>query len=360
MKSSFIVGRQVSSLQTQALQYVLRYQLKYLPVTYLGVPLYKQNRKACLFDSIISRLRDMLPSWAMANLSHGGRLALIQSVLQATPLHLLQVIHPPKSVLTTIERIFNGFFWGSYNGRRHIHWSSWSKACFLVAEGGLGVRSLADYVRAFSMKLWWRFRSKSSLWSEYLHGHYCRNLHLTIAPYNRNHSPIWYRLCRIRDVAGPFLFWTLGEGSVSFWHDSEASKPAHAQGYLYCGAAGQGDKIAWTGSSAGVFSTKSAWEAIRQASPRRAATGRCSRALRASDSNRYDELVNLIGTEGSVDLITVAQAVHWFDLPRFYSVASHLLRKPTGVVTVWGYGIMNVNPTFDAAVKHWFQSTLPY
>ncbi|KAL0332596.1 UNVERIFIED_CONTAM: putative methyltransferase DDB [Sesamum calycinum] len=45
-----------------------------------------------------------------------------------------------------------------------------------------------------------------------------------------------------------------------------------------------------------------------------------------------DELVNLIGTEGSVDLITVAQAVHWFDLPRFYSVASRLLRKPTGVV----------------------------
>ncbi|KAL0307703.1 UNVERIFIED_CONTAM: putative methyltransferase DDB [Sesamum calycinum] len=85
-----------------------------------------------------------------------------------------------------------------------------------------------------------------------------------------------------------------------------------------------------------------------------------SRALRASDSNRYDELVNLIGTEGSVDLITVAQVVHWFDLPRFYSIASRLLWKPTGVVIVWGYGIMNVNPTFDAAVKYWFESTLPY
>ncbi|KAL0315011.1 UNVERIFIED_CONTAM: hypothetical protein Scaly_2898700 [Sesamum calycinum] len=80
----------------------------------------------------------------MTNLSHGGRLALIRSVLQTTPLHLLQVIHLPKSVLTTIERIFNGFFWGSYNGRRHIHWSFWAKACFLVADGGFGVRSLAD------------------------------------------------------------------------------------------------------------------------------------------------------------------------------------------------------------------------
>ncbi|KAL0329357.1 UNVERIFIED_CONTAM: hypothetical protein Sradi_4922400 [Sesamum radiatum] len=81
-KSSFIVGCQASSLQTQAVQDVLAYQLKHLPVTYLGVPLYKENIKACLFDSIISRLRDMLQGWAMTNLSHGGRLALIQSVLR--------------------------------------------------------------------------------------------------------------------------------------------------------------------------------------------------------------------------------------------------------------------------------------
>ncbi|KAL0295554.1 UNVERIFIED_CONTAM: putative ribonuclease H protein [Sesamum angustifolium] len=305
-KSSFIVGRQASSLQTQAVQDVLGYQLKHLPITYLGVPLYKGNRKACLFDPIISRLRDLLQGWAMRNLSHGGRLALIRSVLQATPLHLLQVIHPPKSVLITIERIFNGFFWGSYNGRKHIHWSSWAKACFPVAEGGLGVRSLADYVRAFSMKLWWRFRGKSSLWSEYLHGRYCRNLHPTIVPYNRNHSSVWHRLCRIRDVAEPFIFWTLGEGSVSFWHDNWfGEKPlaqlVHRDTYtmesvhyywhegewnvprilrvipmpfaqIICQipiAAGQGDRIVWTESSTGDFSTKSAWEAIRQASPRR-------------------------------------------------------------------------------------------
>ncbi|KAK4409351.1 hypothetical protein Sango_0008100 [Sesamum angolense] len=152
----------------------------------------------------------------MTNLSHGGRLTLIRSVLQANSLHLLKVIYPPKLVLTTIERIFNGFFWGSYNRHKHIHWSSCVKACFLVAKGGLGVRSLADYVRAFFMKLWWRFWGKSSLWSEYLHGRYCRNLHPTIVPYNRNHSPVWHRLYHIRDVVEPFLFWTLGEGSVSF------------------------------------------------------------------------------------------------------------------------------------------------
>ncbi|KAL0283459.1 UNVERIFIED_CONTAM: hypothetical protein Sangu_2888800 [Sesamum angustifolium] len=191
----------------------------------------------------------------MRNLSHGGRLALIRSVLQATPLHLVQVIHPPKSVLITIERIFNGFFLGSYNGRKHIHWSSWAKACFSMAEGGLGVRSLADYVRAFSMKLWWRFRGKSSLWSEYLHGRYCR---------------ICTRLLCLIIVIIP----RFGIASVVFemWPNLLSSGPWVK---IICQipiAAGQGDRIVWTESSMGDFSTKSAWEAIRQASPTAAAT----------------------------------------------------------------------------------------
>ncbi|KAL0410830.1 UNVERIFIED_CONTAM: hypothetical protein Slati_3672700 [Sesamum latifolium] len=46
--------------------------------------------KACLFDPIIAWILGLLQGWAMMNLSHGGRLTLIKSMLQATPLHLLQ------------------------------------------------------------------------------------------------------------------------------------------------------------------------------------------------------------------------------------------------------------------------------
>ncbi|KAL2528311.1 S-adenosyl-L-methionine-dependent methyltransferase superfamily protein [Forsythia ovata] len=73
-----------------------------------------------------------------------------------------------------------------------------------------------------------------------------------------------------------------------------------------------------------------------------------------------DELVTLIGGEGTVDLITVATAVHWFDLPRFYSVVTLLLRKPGGVLALWSYKNIKVSPTFDAAGLRWFQTTLPY
>ncbi|KAK9997003.1 hypothetical protein SO802_021689 [Lithocarpus litseifolius] len=41
-----------------------------------------------------------------------------------------------------------------------------------------------------------------------------------------------------------------------------------------------------------------------------------------------DELVTQIGGENSVDLVTVAEAVHWFELPKFYSIVTRLLRNP--------------------------------
>ncbi|KAM7274918.1 hypothetical protein ACFE04_016784 [Oxalis oulophora] len=50
-----------------------------------------------------------------------------------------------------------------------------------------------------------------------------------------------------------------------------------------------------------------------------------------------DDLLALLGGENSLDLITVAQAIHWFDLPNFYSLANRLLRKPGGIIAVWCY-----------------------
>ena len=43
----------------------------------------------------------------------------------------------------------------------------------------------------------------------------------------------------------------------------------------------------------------------------------------------------------SVALVTVAQALHWFDLERFYAEVRRVLR-PEGVLAVWAYGINEV------------------
>lgn len=47
----------------------------------------------------------------------------------------------------------------------------------------------------------------------------------------------------------------------------------------------------------------------------------------------------------SVDLVTAAQALHWFDAPAFFAEAKRVL-KPDGAIAVWGYGdpILDTSP----------------
>ncbi|TQD70475.1 hypothetical protein C1H46_043991 [Malus baccata] len=73
-----------------------------------------------------------------------------------------------------------------------------------------------------------------------------------------------------------------------------------------------------------------------------------------------DELIALIGGENSADLVTVAQAMHWFVLPKFYNLVSRLLRKPGGVLAVWCYNDIEVCPEFDPIMKRFHDTTLPF
>lgn len=55
----------------------------------------------------------------------------------------------------------------------------------------------------------------------------------------------------------------------------------------------------------------------------------------------------------SFDLITVAQALHWFDLPLFFTECQRLL-KPRGIVAVWSYDILRVTPEIDQITDHFY------
>jgi ubiquinone/menaquinone biosynthesis C-methylase UbiE len=59
----------------------------------------------------------------------------------------------------------------------------------------------------------------------------------------------------------------------------------------------------------------------------------------------------------SVDLITVAQALHWFNLPRFYDEVARVL-VPGGVLAVWTYGLLSITPEIDALMLSFYKDTL--
>lgn len=60
------------------------------------------------------------------------------------------------------------------------------------------------------------------------------------------------------------------------------------------------------------------------------------------------------------DLVTVGQALHWFNIPAFCNEVRRVL-KPGGVIAVWGYSLLNVDPEIDVHVNHFYTSVVgPY
>ena len=59
----------------------------------------------------------------------------------------------------------------------------------------------------------------------------------------------------------------------------------------------------------------------------------------------------------TVDLVTVAQALHWFDLNRFYAETRRVL-KARGVIAVWSYNLLEITPAIDAVVNYYYDDVV--
>jgi len=64
---------------------------------------------------------------------------------------------------------------------------------------------------------------------------------------------------------------------------------------------------------------------------------------------------------GSASLVTVAQALHWFDTPAFFAEVRRVL-GPRGVIAVWSYGLLTLHDdVLDEIVRRFHGETMgPY
>ncbi|HYW09189.1 MAG TPA: class I SAM-dependent methyltransferase [Longimicrobium sp.] len=99
---------------------------------------------------------------------------------------------------------------------------------------------------------------------------------------------------------------------------------------------------------ASVLATDASAEQIRHARPDPRVEYRVARAEEPGIAS------------GSVALVTVAQAAHWFHLPDFYEAARAAL-APGGIIALWGYGDLRVDDEVDAVVIPFSEGTVgPY
>ena len=64
--------------------------------------------------------------------------------------------------------------------------------------------------------------------------------------------------------------------------------------------------------------------------------------------------------DSSVDLVTVAVAIHWFNFDEFYREVKRVL-KPNGILAAWTYNAVEISPEIDSLVWHYYRDIVgPY
>lgn len=62
-------------------------------------------------------------------------------------------------------------------------------------------------------------------------------------------------------------------------------------------------------------------------------------------------------SDQSIDLITAAQAFHWFDANRFFNECRRVL-KPSGALAFWCYGLARISPEIDDLIYQLYEGIL--
>lgn len=63
---------------------------------------------------------------------------------------------------------------------------------------------------------------------------------------------------------------------------------------------------------------------------------------------------------GSINLVTVAQALHWLDRPRFYAQVARVA-GPGAILAVWGYNRLEATPEITRRIREFHEVTVgPY
>ncbi|KAI5436046.1 hypothetical protein KIW84_022476 [Lathyrus oleraceus] len=125
------------------------------------------------FLALIPKMKKRLSGWRGKQLSLGGKVTLLNSVINNLPIFLLSFFKAPKCVVDDIIKIQRNFLWGDGGGSRKMCWVSWDKICLKKEEGGLGVKHVEWFNLSLMSKWGWRFlNDKHAIWFNLLHFRY--------------------------------------------------------------------------------------------------------------------------------------------------------------------------------------------
>jgi hypothetical protein len=144
-----------------------------IPFIYLGLPVGASPRRMATWEPLLESLRKRLSVWGNKYISFGGRIVLLNAVLNAIPVFYLSYLKMPVQVWKKIRRLQREFLWGGRRGRKKINWIKWETVCLPKKEGGLGVKDIR--VVNISLLSKWRWKlldNNHAVWKEVITSKY--------------------------------------------------------------------------------------------------------------------------------------------------------------------------------------------
>jgi len=178
-----------------------------LPFKYLGLPVGVNPRRLSTWEPLLDCLNKRLNSWANKYVSLGGRVVLLNAVLNAIPMFYLSFFKLPMKVWKKVVRIQRQFLWGGAKGGNKVCWVKWSTVCLPRASGGLDVRDIRLVNLSLLVKWRWRLvQLEQSLWKEVLICKYGNHIVYPLYPEDNAWpsfaSSCWLDLMSLETVVG--------------------------------------------------------------------------------------------------------------------------------------------------------------
>jgi hypothetical protein len=207
-----------------------------IPFKYLGLHIGANPRREVTWEPLLDHLRKRLFSWRNKHISLGGRIVMINAVLNSIPIFYLSYYKMPNKVWKKVVRIQREFLWGGPKGGKRISWVKWSLICMERKHGGLGVRDIRLVNISLLVKWRWRLLLPGrSLWKDVVIAKYGSHMlqHVEWANFSTpsNVSSWWKNIVNLEKVV-PGKNWLMeaikrkvGNGEETlFWYSKWASE----------------------------------------------------------------------------------------------------------------------------------------
>jgi len=105
--------------------------------TYLGIPLGANSKSIGIWNSVIEKCKKKLAKWKTRYLSRGGRLTLINTILDSLPTYMISLFPIPRGVIKRLDNIGRKFLWQGNKEKKSFHLVKWKAVMTSKKNGGM-------------------------------------------------------------------------------------------------------------------------------------------------------------------------------------------------------------------------------